>query len=134
MLFLLHFGIVNYEIGFMQLTFNLVSGTFEIPLGYICDKIGMKKMLVMGHLLRLIYISLFILIIFVDKYKILYAIIAMVIWAISYSCLNGVDHSLIYSNLNENEDYNKTISIYNSLSLTSVLLSSLLASYLVYFS
>lgn len=107
-LFYIERGLSSSEyISFVGIAF-LIKLVFEIPFGILADKYSKKKLLLISN-------ALFILstIIFIYSHNYFTFLLAIIISAIDNSISSGIVNSILYENLENKKEFNKTL-FYNS--------------------
>ncbi|MGL5124054.1 MAG: MFS transporter [Fusobacteriaceae bacterium] len=114
-------GVLNnsYQVGIVLTVKSFSVFLLEIPLGYIADKFGRKKSVILSIIANII--SLFFLIIFPNFYTI---IVSELFFSISETLCSGADIALFYDNL-KYEDKEKK---YGEFERNSTLISSIMLS------
>lgn len=123
MIYLVSIGIPILKISMFQVFLNISMSFFEIPSGILADKLGAKKVIQLGHLLVIGYLSLMIL--NINSYTFL---LAFILYGAGLSMISGADETIIYSTLKESSQeklYQKFKGRYNAILIASVALSSL---------
>lgn len=93
-LYLAQKGFSALEIGVMEGIFHVTSFLFEVPSGGLADRIGYKKMLVMGRIASIISCLLLI-----PTNNFYLACLSFVFSALSYNCATGTSESLVFESL-----------------------------------
>jgi len=124
-------GLSIFEISLIFTLWSLTNFLMEIPSGILSDKFSRKLLIILGQLLRIIGYSLWI--IFPNFYGFL---TGTILWGIKSSFTNSSISALIYDIMKNNNTQNNYISFngkLKSVSLIAVVLSSLIADYIVEF-
>ncbi|MBQ3437154.1 MAG: MFS transporter [Fusobacterium sp.] len=115
-------------IGIFQTFLNLTMAILEIPSGYISDKIGPKKTLIIAHFFIIFYLLCMII-----PLREVSKIVAFIFYGIGLSLASGSEQSLIYKELlikKEESKYQKVIGMYNSIFLFSLTLAIFLGGFI----
>lgn len=119
-IFVIYFNELGYDmlsISSFQVTLFISIFLLEIPVGFLADKIGRKKSLIIGLVLKII--TFLIHGYFPGNYYVV--ILSFIIYALAISFISGTLHSLIYESIRaEGED-----KIYNRLSVLMEAIGSL---------
>lgn len=95
-LFYLHRGLGIDEVFYLSIFFAVTSLLFEIPSGYLADRIGRKKTLLLGTLFFILtYVS------YLSVQGFWWFAIPFVFSAIGYACFSGTEEALLYDSLKE---------------------------------
>lgn len=118
-------GLFASDIFIIETIFLAVSMLMEIPFGYISDKFGYKKTLIISNFL--FFISK---IVFYKSYSLYGFLIERILLAISFAGLSGCDTSMLYKSVSKDNSY-KAFSKYNLSSQIGVFLGFLLSGFIV---
>ncbi|MBI4714163.1 MFS transporter [Candidatus Uhrbacteria bacterium] len=95
-LFYLHRGVGIDEIFYLSIVWSLSTLLFEIPTGYLADRFGRKRTLILGaFLLALSWVAT----LFASGFPAF--IIVFVIMSASFSCFSGTEEAFLYDSLKE---------------------------------
>lgn len=118
----------NNEIVFLFSIYSFAILVFEIPLGFLADKIGVKKVLILGSFALLLSTTL----ITVGSYYVV--IFGEVLFAFSMACFSGADITLLIENNGSmDNEFDKLMGKYTSASWGGVLFGFLLGSLVALF-
>ena len=106
MLFLAHKGLDFAQIGFYQMLVQISMFVFEIPTGYLGDRVGKIKSLQIGTLLLLLHC---IVLVFTKHHTLL--IFSGIIEGIGYTFRSGSDSALLYELLKKNHEEHRYLKI-----------------------
>jgi MFS family permease len=118
-------GLSMYNIFVIESIFMILMLCFEIPWGYLADRFGYKKTLIISNLL--LFVSK---IVFYKAYSFPMFLLERILMAVAFSGISGCDIALLYSSIDENKA-EKTFGIYTSSTSIGFLLASILSSSLV---
>ncbi|MDA1476983.1 MFS transporter [Bacillus changyiensis] len=122
----LHYSL--FLIGILQSVLNLAMFLAEVPTGIICDKIGRKKSLLLGHSLIVVYLAMFLM--FHDFWILL---LAHVLYGVGLTFISGTDHAFLYDSLKikgKESLYGKSIGTYNGLVIIGLAVAMAAGGYL----
>lgn len=118
-------GLTENQFALLVSVFSFSVFIFEIPTGFIADKIGEKKSIVIGNLIRLFGI---VFLTFSNTF--LFLLIGEALLGIGSTFCSGADDSLMYKIVHDDKDlkskYNKIVSNYYTLNWISISLAFLL--------
>lgn len=103
------------HIGLIVLLSNIFSGLFELPSGYLGDKIGHKKMLVIAKILMLISTALL-----VFASNLYYLVLSGILMSLSLAASSGTASAFIHNtlkDLNKEDKFSKILGKINSVAL-----------------
>lgn len=89
-------GMNQSQIFWSQIAFSIALFLFEIPTGYISDRIGRKKTIIISAYLTVLSMAMYVL-----SEGFWWIIMAEVVMGIGASFLSGTDSSMLYDTLNE---------------------------------
>ncbi|MCR2044089.1 MFS transporter [Anaerosalibacter massiliensis] len=112
----------------IEAIFIILMFVFEIPWGYIGDRIGYKNTLVISFFL--FFLSK---IIFYNAHSFSMFLLESIIVAISISGISGCDSALIYASIDGKDSY-KAFSYYSASSTSGFLIASFMNSFIVKYS
>ena len=118
-------GISLNDIFIIETIFVILIFLFEVPWGYIADKIGYKKTLVISY-----FMLFFSQVIFYLAHSFQGFLLQRSILAISSAGISGCDSALIYSSV-EDKDSNKAFGYYNAAGTAGYFIASLGSSLIV---
>lgn len=95
-LFYLSRGLSTDQILYLGVSWSLATLIFEVPSGYLADKVGRKKTIMLGVLLNIVTYLLMLLAHGFWPFAIITALAAL-----SFACFSGTDQALIYDSLRE---------------------------------
>lgn len=124
-------GLSIFDISLLFTLWSLTTFLMEIPSGILSDKFSRKSLIISGQLLRVIGYSLWI--IFPNFYGFLAGVI---LWGIKSSFTNSSVSAFVYDIMKKNNSQNNYVSFngkLKSVSLFAVVLSSLIADYIIPF-
>ena len=121
-------GLSLNDIFILETIFIILMFVFEIPWGYIADKIGYKKTLVISFFL--FFLSK---IIFYYSNSFSMFLLESIVVAMSISGITGCDSALIYTSVDV-EDSDKAFSYYSASATSGFLVASLMNSIIVKYS
>jgi len=95
-LFYLHRGVEIDEIFYLSIVWSLSTLLFEVPTGYLADRFGRKRTLILGaFLLALSWVAT----LFATGFPAF--VIVFVIMSVSFSCFSGTEEAFLYDSLME---------------------------------
>jgi MFS family permease len=95
-LFYLHRGVEINEIFYLSIVWSLSTLLFEVPTGYLADRFGRKRTLILGaFLLALSWVAT----LFATSFPAF--VIVFVIMSASFSCFSGTEEAFLYDSLKE---------------------------------
>jgi MFS family permease len=118
-------GLSMSQIFILSSIFMILMLLFEIPWGYISDKIGYKKTLVISYFLFML--SRFIL---YKAHSFNIFLLETLICSIAISGISGCDSAMIYSSVDENQS-EKAFSRYSACTTAGFFISSLLSTIII---
>jgi len=121
-------GLSLNDIFILETIFIILMFVFEIPWGYIADKIGYKKTLIISFFL--FFLSK---IIFYYSHSFSMFLLESIIAAISISGISGCDSALIYTSI-DIKDSDKAFSYYSASSTSGFLIAAFMNSFIVKYS
>lgn len=121
-------GLSMYNIFFIESIYWILMIAFEIPWGWVADRFGYKKTLVISNFL--FFVSK---IIFYKAYSFEMFLIERIILALVISGLSGCDVALLYSSVDKDES-EKAFSRYNASAYAGFFIASILSSSIVKYS
>lgn len=111
-------GISLTEMGLIESVFSFTVIVLEIPLGYLCDKIGYKKMMLLSNFIFFISKAVF------YKAENFYMfLLERILLAFASSGLSGCDISLLYQSI-EKEKAGKVFGIYQMMGALGMVIAS----------
>ena len=127
-IYLLSIGFNMFEVSILQAILNITMFLTEIPTGYISDKLGRKKGLLLGHSFIALYLVIFL--IFHDFWILS---LAYILYGIGLTFISGTDQAYLYDSLkydNSEQLYGKSIAIYNSTIIVALSLAMFIGGYI----
>lgn len=121
-------GLSLNNIFILETIFIVLMFIFEVPWGYIGDRIGYKNTLIVSFFL--FFLSK---IIFYNAHSFNIFLLESIIVAISISGISGCDSALIYTSI-DGEDSDKAFSYYSASSTSGFLVASFMNSFIVKYS
>ncbi len=106
LIFLYNKGMNFFEVSMYQAIFFIVTSIAEVPTGYIGDKYGKQKSIIIGLLL----LSINAIFMIVNNFLVVFYILAM-IDAIAYAFISGSDRALLYEILEKMDIKDKYLKI-----------------------
>jgi len=101
-LFYLHRGITLNEAFYLSIVFSIGTLLFEIPTGYLADRIGRKNTILLGVLAYLVNgLILFF------AHGFIPFVVAMLFSSLSFSLFSGTEEAMLYDSLKEAGEENK---------------------------
>ncbi len=118
-------GISMYDIFLIESISWILMIVFEIPWGWVADRIGYKKTLIISNFIY--FVSK---IVFYKAYSFNMFLVERILLSVSLSGLSGCDIAMLYSSVEEKEA-EKSIGIYSAMSTAGFMLASLLSTVLI---
>ncbi|MFH1767428.1 MAG: MFS transporter [Patescibacteria group bacterium] len=101
-LFYLHRGVTFEQVFYLTLAWSVVTLIFEVPSGYLADKIGRKKTLLLGSF---ILAGAFSIMWFAHGFWMFILVQSLI--SLSYSMFSGTEEALLYDSLKELKEESK---------------------------
>lgn len=123
-------GLNIAEVALVSSVWWIASMIFEVPTGWLADRIGRKKSLVIGTILMALTFALTL-----NADSVVEFIISQLLFALGTSFLSGADEALIYDDLKSDgaeAQYNKIYSRYAVMMEIGTIIGSLLASFAIW--
>ena len=118
-------GLTLEQIFLLQALVSLTVIFSEVPLGYIGDKIGYKKTIILSNII--LFMSK---IVFYRSHSFKLFILESILFGISVAATSGCDMALLYES-KENENSEKIFGRYNAIGSIGFLLSSIISTYFI---
>lgn len=127
MLYLQHIGWSIAEIALLQLVINWSQMFWELPSGFLADKIGRKNSIIFGQLLMLLYTAMYFI---AEVHWAMY--VGFFIFGLGLALISGSDQALIYTSLSAEKRtmYTKYYGVYNALAFAAVALGNVFGGFL----
>ena len=119
-------GITLWEMGIIESIFAFLIIVFEIPWGYIADRIGYKRTIIIANAFYFLSKLVFYLANSFNTF-----LLERVLLALALSGLSGVDSNLLYLSLDNKDDATKVYAIQGAFGTLGMVVSSLSFSYLL---
>jgi MFS family permease len=96
-LFYIHRGVSLEQVFYLNIVWSITSLITEIPSGYLADRLGLKRMMLLGSVL--FFISVFGRYFVTGFWEFVWVFVVM---ASAFSCFSGTEEALLYESLKEN--------------------------------
>ncbi len=117
-LYLLSLDFSMVEIGVIQSALNLTMLILEVPAGYLSDRIGRRKTMLIGHSFLILYLA-----VFLGFSTFPFLILGHIFYGAGLALISGSDEALLYDSLKSDgkkELYGKAIGFYNAILIISI--------------
>ncbi len=117
-LYLLNLDFSMMEIGIIQSALNFTMLVLEVPAGYLSDRIGRRKTMLIGHSFLILYLA-----VFLSFSTFPFLILGHVFYGTGLALISGSDVALLYDSLKSDSKkdlYGKAIGFYNGILIISI--------------
>ncbi|MDF1497011.1 MAG: MFS transporter [Patescibacteria group bacterium] len=95
-LFFMHRGLTIDEVYYLSIAWSIATLITEVPSGYLADRIGRKRTIMIGMVLYLTAC-----IIRIYAFGFFHFAVVFVLFSIGFSCMSGTEEALLFDSLKE---------------------------------